>query len=133
MPPCFFQHGVHMIKFFQFLKITFKNVVKIFAKFCNFLKICKVRSHFWLKFGMVNSIYGALMLLNFLKIGGGSWGLELNFLGFKLKKTFGKESFMYLSKIKFGKKNFPKTTPVPKKFKKMTKYSFFCKFLTRYD
>ena len=27
-PPMFFQHGVHMIKFFQFLKITFNNVVK---------------------------------------------------------------------------------------------------------
>ena len=27
--------------------------------------ISKVHSHFWLKFGMVTSIYGALMLLNF--------------------------------------------------------------------
>ena len=33
-------------------------------------------------------------------------GPELNFLGFKFKKTFEKQSFMSLSKIKFGKKNF---------------------------
>ena len=39
-PLMFFQHGVHMIKFFsQFLKITFNNAVKKFAKICNFLKI----------------------------------------------------------------------------------------------
>ena len=35
--------------------------------------ISKVRSHFWLKFGMVTSIYGALMLLNFC----GDWGRGL--------------------------------------------------------
>ena len=46
-----------------------------------------------------------------MKIGGGGWGLELNFWGFKLKKTFGKQSFMYLSKIKFGQKIFPRNHP----------------------
>ena len=35
--------------------------------------ISKVRSHFWLKFGMVTSIYEALMLLNFC----GDWGRGL--------------------------------------------------------
>ena len=35
--------------------------------------ISKVRSHFWLNFGMVTSIYGALMLLNFC----GDWGRGL--------------------------------------------------------
>ena len=35
--------------------------------------ISKVQSHFWLKFGMVTSIYGALMLLNFC----GDWGRGL--------------------------------------------------------
>ena len=50
----------------------------------------------------------------------------------KLKKTFGKQSFRYLSKIKFDEKNFSqKPPPPPKKFKKMTKYSFICKFFTR--
>ena len=35
--------------------------------------ISKVHGHFWLKFGIVTSIYGALMLLNFC----GDWGREL--------------------------------------------------------
>ena len=35
--------------------------------------ISKVRSHFWLKFRMETSIYGALMLLNFC----GDWGRGL--------------------------------------------------------
>ena len=30
-------------------------------------------------------------------------------------------------------KIFPQNHPRPKKFRKMTKYSFFCKFFTRYD
>ena len=49
---------------------------------------------------MVPSIYGALMLLNFC-----------GNRGFKLKKTFGKQSFRYLSKIKLSQKNFPKNHP----------------------
>ena len=66
-----------------------------------------------------------------VEIGEGGWGLELNF---KLKKTFGKQSFWYLSKIKFGQKNFSqKPPPPPKNIKKMSKYSFFCKFFTRFD
>ena len=35
--------------------------------------ISKVHGHFWFKFGMVTSIYGALMLLNFC----GDWGRGL--------------------------------------------------------
>ena len=35
--------------------------------------ISKVHGHFWLKFGVVPSIYGALMLLNFC----GDWGRGL--------------------------------------------------------
>ena len=35
--------------------------------------ISKVRSYFWLKFGMVTSIYGAFMLLSFC----GDWGRGL--------------------------------------------------------
>ena len=36
-------------------------------------------------------------------------------------------------RLSLAEKFFPKTTPASKKFKKMTKYSFFCKFFTRYD
>ena len=49
----------------------------------------KVHGHFWLKFGMVLSIYGALMLLNFC----GDWGLELNFFGFQIEENFWKAKF----------------------------------------
>ena len=39
--------------------------------------------------------------------------------GFKFKKTFGKKSFRYLSKINFGQENFSqKLLPSPKKLKK---------------
>ena len=55
--------------------------------------ISKVRSHFWLKFGMVTSIYGALMLLHFVEIGVGGWGLELNFLGFQIEENFWEAKF----------------------------------------
>ena len=55
--------------------------------------ISKVRSHFWLKFGMVTSIYGALMLLNFCGDWGGGWGLELNFLRFQIEENFWEAKF----------------------------------------
>ena len=55
--------------------------------------ISKVRSHFWLKFGMVTSIYGALMLLNFCADWGMGWGLELNFLGFQIEENFWEAKF----------------------------------------
>ena len=51
--------------------------------------ISKVQSHFWLKFGMLTSIYGALMLLNFCE----DWGLELNFLGFQIEENFWDAKF----------------------------------------
>ena len=51
--------------------------------------ISKVQSHFWLKFGMVTSIYGALMLLNFC----GDWGLALNFFGFQIEENFWEAKF----------------------------------------
>ena len=35
--------------FSQFLKITFNNVVKKFAKICNFLKICEKNSQSFLQ------------------------------------------------------------------------------------
>ena len=35
--------------------------------------------------------------------------------------------------LRLAKKIFPQNHPVPKKFKKMTKYSFIFKFFTRYD
>ena len=95
--------------------------------------ISKVNGHFWLKFGRLLSIYRALMLLNFCGNREGGWELELNFLGFQIEEKFGKQSFKYLSKMKFGQKNFsPKPFP-PQKIQKMTKYLFFCKFFTRYD
>ena len=56
------------------------------------------------------------------RIGGGGWGLELNFLGFQIEEssmkiTYGKQNFKCLSKIKFGnKKIFTKTTPAKKIF-----------------
>ena len=34
--------GVYHQIFSQFLKVTFNNAVKKFAKFCNFLKICNL-------------------------------------------------------------------------------------------
>ena len=43
--------------------------------------ISKVRSHFWLKFGMVPSIYGALMLLNFCRSWGRGLGARTKLLG----------------------------------------------------
>ena len=55
--------------------------------------ISKVRSHFWLKFGMGPSIYGALILLNFCGDWGGGWGLELNFLGFQIEENFWEAKF----------------------------------------
>ena len=80
--------------------------------------ISKVHGHFWLKFRMEPSIYGALMVINFCGDRGGGWGLELNFLGFQIEENFWEAKF-------WPKKFFPKTTPVPKKSKKMTKDSFF--------
>ena len=55
--------------------------------------ISKVHGQFWLKFGMVTSIYGALMLLNFCGDWGRGWGLELNFLGFQIEENFWEAKF----------------------------------------
>ena len=46
--------------------------------------------HFWLKFGRVTSIYGALMLLIFC---GGGLGLELSFLEFQIEENFWEAKF----------------------------------------
>ena len=43
--------------------------------------ISKVRSHFWLKFGVVPSINGALMLLNFCEDWGRGLGARTKLLG----------------------------------------------------
>ena len=43
--------------------------------------IYKVQSHFWLKFGMVTSIYEALMLLNFCGDRGRGLGARTKLLG----------------------------------------------------
>ena len=43
--------------------------------------ISKVHGHFWLKFGMVPSIYGALMLLNFCGDRGRGLGARTKLLG----------------------------------------------------
>ena len=40
------------------------------------------------------------------------------FWSFKLNKTFGKQSFRYLSKIEFGQKNFSQNRPRPQKTEK---------------
>ena len=50
-----------------------------------------IGGHFWLKFGRVLSIYGALMLLNFC--GDLSTRLELNFLGFQIEGNFWEAKF----------------------------------------
>ena len=55
--------------------------------------ISKVRSHFWLKFGMMPSIYRALMLLNFCGNQGGGWRLGLIFLGFQIEENFWEAKF----------------------------------------
>ena len=55
--------------------------------------ISKVHGHFWLKFGMEPSIYGAFMLLNFCGDRGRGWGLELNFLGFQIEENFSEAKF----------------------------------------
>ena len=52
-----------------------------------------VQSHFWLKFGMLTSIYGALMLLNFCGDWGGGCELELNFLVFQIEENFWEAKF----------------------------------------
>ena len=55
--------------------------------------ISKVHGHFWLKFGMGPSIYGALMLLNFCEDWGRGLGLELNLLGFQIEENFWEAKF----------------------------------------
>ena len=55
--------------------------------------LTKFHAYFWLKFGMVPSIYGELMLLNFCGDWGRGWGLELNFLGFQIKENFWEAKF----------------------------------------
>ena len=89
--------------------------------------ISKVQSHFWLKFGMVTSIYGALMLFNFC----GDWGRGLGATTKLLKvsnwrKFLGSKVFSIYLKLSLAKKIFPQNHPRPKK---MIKYSFFAIFL----
>ena len=97
-------------------------------KFENFELFCPLgamrlgvqQSYFWLKFDIVTTICEALMLLNFCGNRGRGLGAGTKTSWrFKLKKTFGKQSFRYLSKIKFGQKNFspkpPLSTKNPKK------------------
>ena len=86
------------------------------------------------KFGMVTSMYGALMLLNFC----GDWRRGLGastklFGGSNWRKLLGSKVLGICLKLSLAKKIYPQTTPASKNFKKMTKYSFFCKFFTRYD
>ena len=74
------------------------------------------------------------MLLNFCEIGGGGCKLELNFLGFQIKENFWEAKFLGIClKLSLAKKIFPQNHRRLQKFKKMTKYSFFCKFFTRYE
>ena len=55
--------------------------------------ISKVHGHFWLKFGMVPSLYRALMLLNFCGDWGRGLGAELNFLRFQIEENFWETKF----------------------------------------
>ena len=80
--------------------------------------ISKVHGHFWLKFGMVLSIYWTLMLLHFCGNRGRGLGTELNFLGFQIEENFWEAVLDIYPKFSLAKKIFPKTTPVPNKFKK---------------
>ena len=91
--------------------------------------ISKVRSHFWLKFGRVLSIYEALMLLNFC--GNRGRGLVARTKLLKVsnwKKLLGSKVLGIYLKLSLAIKFILKPIPVPKKSKKMTKYSFFANF-----
>ena len=74
------------------------------------------------------------MLLNFC---GNRWrglGARTKLLGVSnSRKLLGSKVLGICLKLSLAKKIFVQNHPLPKKFKKMTKYSFFCKFFTRYD
>ena len=64
------------------------------------------------------------MLLNFVEIG--SWGLELNFLGFQIEENFWEAKFLgiYL-KLKLTKNIFPQNHPRPQKILKNVQVLIF--------
>ena len=81
--------------------------------------ISKVRSHFWLKFGMVTSIYGALMLLNFC----GDWGRGLGARAKLLwvsnwRKLLESKVLGICLKLSLAKKIFPQNHHRPQKIQK---------------
>ena len=81
--------------------------------------ISKVRSHFWLKFGMVTSIYGALMLFNFCGDWGRGLGARNKLLGVSnWRKLLGSKVLGICLKLSLAKKNFPQNHPRPQKIKK---------------
>ena len=78
--------------------------------------ISKVRSHFWLKFGVVPSIYGALMLLNFCGDWGRGLGARTKLLGVSnWRKLLGSKVLGICLKLSLAKKIFPQNHPRPQK------------------
>ena len=70
--------------------------------------ISKVHGHFWLKFGMVTSIYRALMLLNFCKNRGRGLGARTKLFGVSnWRKLLGSKVLGICLKLSLAKKNFP--------------------------
>ena len=69
------------------------------------------------------------MLLNFCGDRGKGSGARTKPLGvLNCRKLLRSKVLGNYLKLSLAKKIFPKTTPVPKKSKKMTKYSFFANF-----
>ena len=74
------------------------------------------------------------MLLNFCENQGRGLGPRTKLLRVtNCRKLLGSKVLGIYLKLSLAKKIFPQNYPRPKKFKKMTKYSFFCKLFTRYD
>ena len=81
--------------------------------------ISKVHGHFWLKFGVVPSIYGALMLLNFCGDRGRGLGARTKLLGVSnWRKLLGSKVLDIRLKLSLAKKIFPQNHPHPQKIQK---------------
>ena len=81
--------------------------------------ISKARSHFWLKFGRVLSIYRALMLLNFCGNRGRGLGARTKPFGVSNgMKLLGSKALSICQKLSLVKKIFPQNHPRPQKIQK---------------
>ena len=81
--------------------------------------ISKVHGHFWLKFGMVTSIYEALMLLNYCGDWGRWLGARTKLLGVSnWRKLLGSKVLGICLKLSLAKKIFPQNHPHLQKIQK---------------